>query len=55
MSGQLLTLLVDPKLDIADLRIALKHSSLEVVEIESHPRIYVVKPVQADGARARCN
>jgi hypothetical protein len=47
MSGQLISILVDPKLDIADLRVALKHSALEVVEIECNPRLYVIKPIRS--------
>jgi len=52
---KLTTILVDPKIDIADLRIALKHSSIEVVEIECNPRMYVIKPVRDDDVRTRGN
>lgn len=52
MSTRPVSILVDPKLDIADVRLALKHSSLEIVGVDAHPNIFVCKPIEADAQRA---
>jgi hypothetical protein len=38
------SILVDPSINIDDVRIALRHSSLELVSSELHPSIFVIKP-----------
>jgi TATA-box binding protein (TBP) (component of TFIID and TFIIIB) len=46
MSSKPVSILVDPKLNIDDVRIALKHSSLEI-EPTSFPSLFVLKPTEA--------
>jgi hypothetical protein len=38
------SILVDPSICISDVRIALRHSSLELVGSELHPTVFVIKP-----------
>ena len=44
------SLLLDPKLSIDDIKIALKHSSLEI-EPTSFPQLFIVKPTAGDSGR----
>jgi hypothetical protein len=38
------SILVDPSINVDDVRIALRHSSLELVGSELHPTVFVIKP-----------
>jgi hypothetical protein len=38
------SILVDPSINIDDVRIALRHSSLELVSSELYPTVFVIKP-----------
>jgi hypothetical protein len=40
------SILVDPSINIDDVRIALRYSSLELVGSELNPRVFVIKPTQ---------
>jgi hypothetical protein len=46
MSSKPVSILVDPKLNIDDVRIALRHSSLEI-EPTAFPSLFVLKPTEA--------
>lgn len=46
MSSKPVSILVDPSLNIDDIKIALRHSSL-VVEPTSFPQLFIVKPTPA--------
>jgi hypothetical protein len=37
-------ILVDPSICIDDVRIALRHSSLEIISSELHPAVFIIKP-----------
>jgi hypothetical protein len=40
------SILIDPSINVDDVRIALRHSSLELVRSEIHPALFVIKATQ---------
>lgn len=53
MSTRAVSILLDPKLHIDDVRMALSHSSIEVVGSEYHPTIFVLRPILAETPRVQ--